>query len=246
MVTSYPSVIFRHGASPSWHSSSVVKLDSSTLSTGDTRGGAGGGEQLPQHSPSAEPSLEFMASRAKPGWMDGVPNTQGSREPRRWSEVKMCLASPDSQGSSLSHLPRSLLPPKPTCAPLSPVSNFLPRVSFSFFPCSNPPDCKALQRSRISVSFDYRGWVGDVSQAWLSLLMSWHSGSLVQLQSKGTCIAHALLVVEWRWISRRCTLGSLQTLLYVYLWLPFKSVHHDCFLAVTNCVLCVLSLHPWI
>ena len=65
---SYPSVAVIHKSSPSWHSSTVVKLASSTVSTGDTRGGAGGGEQPSQHSPSAEPSLEFMASTAKPGW----------------------------------------------------------------------------------------------------------------------------------------------------------------------------------
>lgn len=75
-AASYPSLAVRQKSSPSWHSSTVVKPCSSTVCTGDTRGGAAGGEQLPQHSPSAEPSARLLASRAKPGW-GRVPKPSG-------------------------------------------------------------------------------------------------------------------------------------------------------------------------
>lgn len=38
-------------------------------------------------------------------------------------------------------------------------------VSLNIPPHPSPPHCRALERSRISVCFDYRGRVGDVSQA---------------------------------------------------------------------------------
>lgn len=42
-----------------------------------------------------------------------------------------------------------------------------PPLSLAVPPPSPPPCpcCQALERSRISVSFDYRGWTGDVSRA---------------------------------------------------------------------------------
>lgn len=83
-VGPYPSVAVRQMSSPSWHSSTVVKPVSSTVSSGDTRGDAGGGEQLPQHSPSAEPSVRLLASRAKPGW-GGFLNPQGTQKFSRGS-----------------------------------------------------------------------------------------------------------------------------------------------------------------
>lgn len=84
------------------------------------------------------------------------------------------------------------------------ASNFLPRVPFTVPPCPTPaspppgPHCQALERSRISVSFDYRGWMGDVSRAWRSLLMSWQTGASLRktppaparLTNQGAEVAH--------------------------------------------------------
>lgn len=153
-------------SSPSWHSSTVVKPGSSTVSSGDTRGGAGGAEQLPQHSPSAEPSARLLASRAKPGW--GGPKPSGVPGVKQRSRRRMCAWCSLSVRTA-PVLTRSVLSPsaspKPTYAPSSPVSNFLPYVSLNILVCSTPPHSQALESSRISVSFDYRGWMGDVSQA---------------------------------------------------------------------------------
>lgn len=137
-------------SSPSWHSFTVVKPGSSAPGTGDTRGGAGGGgEQLPQHSPSAEPSERLLASRAKPGWRRGVgvggwgfPNPRVFQEFNRGSGDGCVPGFLCQLVQHLSHSSRSVLSlsasPKPTCVPLSPVSNLLPHVSLNIPPCPTP------------------------------------------------------------------------------------------------------------
>lgn len=92
-AASYPSLAVRQISSPSWHSFTVVKPGSSTSGAADTRGGAGGGgDQLPQHSPSAEPSETTLASRAKPGWRRGVSQTH--RCPRSLAEDQVVDVCP--------------------------------------------------------------------------------------------------------------------------------------------------------
>lgn len=81
---------------------------------------------------------------------------------------------------SSSSVPSPSAVPEAACVPVSPASNFLPHVSLSIPPLSpTPPDCQALESSGINVSFDYRSWMGDVSRARRSPLMSWHTGWLV-------------------------------------------------------------------
>lgn len=149
-MASYPSPTAKEMSSPSWHSLLEVKPDSS----GETTGGAGGGAQLPQHSPSAEPSERLLASRLKlglrrGGW--GFPNPQVSQELNRGSGAR-CVPGFQSQHSRLS-LSANL---KSTCVPWFPSCNFFPRASLNIPPCPSPPHCRALERSRISVCFNYR------------------------------------------------------------------------------------------
>lgn len=159
-------------SSPSWHSVTVVKLGSSA---GDTRGVAGGGEQLPQQSPPAGPSMRFSASRAKPGW-GGLQTLRDLR----------CLADGEGGGSTiqagehpcLTSVLSSLVQSVHALRRLPYPTSFLVSLSLSL---PVPPRCQALERSRINVSFDYGGCMGDVRQAWQSPLMSWHTGLLVHL-----------------------------------------------------------------
>lgn len=86
-------------------------------------------------------------------------------------DVCPVLKQPLKPGWSISVSPSS------PCTPSSLKDNFLCHVSLSIPPHPGPPHCQALERSRISVCFDYRGCPSDVSQAGRSPSQRWQRGS---------------------------------------------------------------------
>lgn len=112
-------------------------------------------------------------------WMGRAPNSQGSQVFSRWWRRWLDYSG---RRAPVSHLSRSVLSPLVQSVHalrrLPYPTSFLVSLSLSL---PVPPHCQALERSRINVSFDYGGCMGDVRQAWQSPLMSWHTGSLVHL-----------------------------------------------------------------
>lgn len=146
------------------------------------------------HSILPPPSLV----QAKEGSFWGV----GSR-PRRCSrncaedkELDVCpvLKQPLKPGWSISASQSS------PCTPSSLRDNFLCHVSLSIPPHPRPSHCQALERSRISVCFDYRGCPSDVSQAGRSPsteLAAWRGGASTHeanLLIKHTLILHLFII----------------------------------------------------
>lgn len=139
--SSYPSLAVRQRSSPSWHSSTLVKPDSSTGSSGAGSGGAGAVEQLPQHSPSAEPSLRLLASRANPGRRRGRLIRKNKKKqtfsPKSSAEDRAMPRSPSLVSLvqvSVTYQRASVSPRQPARAPSSPASNFRSHVSHNI-PC---------------------------------------------------------------------------------------------------------------
>lgn len=115
----------------------------------------------PPRSPQSDiwpPDGSLGQGKKGPFWGGGVPTPQVFPEVcRGWLDV----LSPNSL-SSLASV--SLRACRLHALPLlAHTTSFV--VCLSIPPHPGPPHCQALERSRISVCFDYRGRVGDVSRA---------------------------------------------------------------------------------
>lgn len=134
----------------------------------------------------------------------------GGSWPRRCSrncaedkELDVCpvLKQPLKAGWSIFASPSS------PCTPSSLRDNFLCHVSLSIPPHPCPPHSQALERSRISVCFDYRGCPGDVSQAGRSPsaeLAAWVSAASPheqqQMHESNLLIKHTYSASFYYWV----------------------------------------------
>lgn len=137
---------------------------------GGAGGAAAGAKQPPPHSPSMKSSEWPLASRWKPGSREGGSILRGSR-PLRCSRCWLDVLSPNSHSTLASVHLRAR---RPHALPrLSHATSFVmcvcqcPSLSPALPgpPQPSPAHCQALERSGISVCFDYTGQLGDVSQA---------------------------------------------------------------------------------
>lgn len=118
-------------------------------------------EQVDGSSPHNIPPPPSLDQAKEGSFCGGSRPRRCSRNSAEDEELDVCpvLKQPLKPGWSISASPSS------PCTPSSLRDNFLCHVSLSIPPHPGPPHCQALERSRISVCFDYRGCPGDVSQA---------------------------------------------------------------------------------